>query len=154
MLKKAKHFMRDNSGGGGYIDLAVFLLVFVMAIVFALSAAGAGWHKTSAQDIASYAARQIASDGYFSGDTINDLIKVAGSGHFSIRVQTGDGYDATVPISSSETSYPTEKIQNGKSITVSVLAANNDTIGIGGVGSGSVSITGVANSVSTKFWKE
>lgn len=153
MRKKFRRFMHDTAGSGGYIDLAVFLIVFVGAIAFSISASGSGWHKTSAQDMASYAARQISADGAFSGTTIQQLSKIAGNNNFSIRVQTSDGYDATVPISSSQTSLATEEIQYGNSFTVAIYAAKNDAIGIGGVGVNSVSIAGFANGVSQKYWK-
>lgn len=139
--------------GEGYIDACVFILIAGMALAFSISVFGANWRKTTAQDFADYAARQIASDGAFSGGTIQALTQVAGSGHFSIRVRTGDGYDATVPISTANVGLATRKIQQGTAFTVVITSLDTNTIGIGGVDSGNISVYGTAGGVSARYWK-
>jgi len=114
---------------------------------------GVNWRKTSAQDYADYAARQIAADGAFSGTTVQKLTQVAGSGHFSIRIQTGDGYDVTVPISTANTNLPTKEIQQGTAFTVNITSLDTNAIGIGGVKSSNVTVCGAANGVSAHYWK-
>lgn len=150
--RAVRRVLRSKSGEG-YIDACVFILIAGMALAFSISVFGANWRKTTAQDYADFAARQIASDGAFSGSTIQSLTKVAGSGHFSIRVQTGDGYDTTVPISAANGSLPTKEFQEGTAFTVEITSLDVSAIGVGGVGSGNVTIYGAANGVSARYWK-
>ena len=136
-----------------YIDTAVFILIAGMSLALVLSVMGASWHKTNAQDYADYAARQIAADGAFSGSTIQNLTRVAGSGHFAIRVQTSDGYDQTIPISTANTTMATKEIQQGTAFTVAITSLDTNTIGVGGLGSGNVTVYGAADGVSARYWK-
>lgn len=138
--------------GEGYIDAAVFTLLAGMTLALAVSVFGANWRKTTAQDFADYAARQISADGAFSGATIQKLSRVAGSGHFSIEVKTDDGYDVSVPVTSGA-SLATEKIQEGTAFSVYLTSLENDRIGVGGLQTNSVTIYGAANGVSQHYWK-
>lgn len=146
------NILRSKSGEG-YIDACVFILIASMALALVVSVFGVEWRKTSVQSCADYAARQIATDGAFSGSTIQSLIRVVGSGHFSIHVRTGDGYDATLPISTANVGLATRKIQQGTVFTVEITSLNNDAIGVGGVESGNVAVYGAANGVSARYWK-
>lgn len=139
--------------GEAYIDAAVFVLIAGLTLALTISVFGVGWRKTSAQGFADYAARQIAADGAFSGSTIAELTQVAGSGHFSIRVTTPDGYDATVPISASNTNLPMKEIQEGTAFTVEITSLDSNTIGVKGVGNSKVAVYGAANGVSARYWK-
>lgn len=150
--RSARRILRSNSGEG-YIDACVFILIAGMTLAFVVSVFGANWRKTTAQDFADYAARQISVDGAFSGSTIQSLTRVAGSGHFSIRVQTSDGYDATVPITTNNIGITARKIQQGTAFTVKITSLDTNAIGVGGVGSGGVTVYGAANGVSARYWK-
>ena len=147
-----RRVLRSNRGEG-YIDTCVFILIAGMTLALVLSVFGVNWRKTTAQDFADYAARQIAADGAFSGSTIQELTQVAGSGHFSIRVQTSDGYDETVPISTANTNLTAKEIQQGTAFTVNISSLDQNAIGIGGVKSNNVTVYGAANGVSTHYWK-
>lgn len=149
---RLRHVLRSRQGEM-YIDAAVFILIAGLALALVVSVFGVNWRKTTAQDFADYAARQIASDGTFSGTTIGALTRVAGSGHFAIRVQTSDGYDTTVPISAAETNLPTKKIQQGTAFIVKITSLDPNVIGIGGVNTENVTVYGAANGVSNKYWK-
>ena len=151
-MKKLWAILRSRRGEM-YIDAAVFILIAGLALALVVSVFGVNWRKTTAQDYADYAARQIASDGAFSGSTIGALTRVAGSGHFAIRVQTSDGYDTTVPISTSETNLPAKEIQQGTAFTVKITSLEANTIGVGGVNTENVTVYGAANGVSNKYWK-
>ena len=150
---RATRRILKSKRGEGYIDACVFILIAGMSLALALSVFGASWRKTTAQDFADYAARQITADGAFSGSTIQNLTKVAGNGHFSIRVQTSDGYNQTVPISTANTNMATKEIQQGTAFIVAITSLDSNAIGIGGVGSGNVTVYGAANGVSAHFWK-
>lgn len=151
-MRKLQAVLRSRQGEM-YIDAAVFILIAGLALALVVSVFGVNWRKTTAQDFADYAARQIASDGAFSGSTIQALTQVAGNGHFAIRVQTSDGYDIIVPISASETNLPTKEIQQGTAFTVKITSLDSNVIGIGGVKTENVTIYGAANGVSNKYWK-
>jgi uncharacterized membrane protein len=138
--------------GEGYIDAAVFMLLTGMTLALALSIFGVNWRKTTAQDYADYAARQISADGAFSGATVQKLARVAGSGHFSIEVKTDDGYDVSVPVSTGA-SLSTEEIQEGMAYSVYITSLDRNVIGVGGLKTNSVTVYGAANGVSQKFWK-
>ncbi len=139
--------------GEGYIDAAVFMLLAGMTLALALSIFGVNWRKTTAQDYADYAARQISADGAFSGATVQKLARVAGSGHFSIEAKTYDGYDVSVPVSS-VASLSTEEIQEGMAYSVYITSLDRNVIGVGGLKTNSVTVYGAANGVSEHFWKE
>lgn len=151
-MRKLQAVLRSRQGEM-YIDTAIFILIAGLTLALVVSVFGVNWRKTTAQDYADYASRQIASDGAFSGSTIGDLTRVAGSGHFAIRVQTSDGYDITVPISTSETNLPTKEIQQGTAFTVKITSLDSNVIGIGGVNTENVTVYGAANGVSNKYWK-
>jgi uncharacterized membrane protein len=151
-MKKVQAILRSRRGEM-YIDAAVFILIAGLALALVVSVFGVNWRKTTAQDYADYAARQIASDGAFSSSTIGALTRVAGNGHFAIRVQTSDGYDMTVPISTTETNLPTKEIQQGTAFTVKITSLDANVIGVGGVNTQSVTVYGAANGVSNKYWK-
>lgn len=150
--RAARRILRSNSGEG-YIDTCVFILIAGMTLALVVSVFGVNWRKTTAQDFADYAARQIASDGAFSGSTIQKLTQVAGSGHFSIRVQTSDGYNVNVPINTANANLPTKAIQQGTAFTVNITSLDTNAIGIGGVKSNNVTVYGAANGVSAHYWK-
>ena len=151
-MKKVRTILRSRRGEM-YIDAAVFILIAGLALALVVSVFGVNWRKTTAQDYADYAARQIAADGSFSGSTIGALTRVAGSGHFAIRVQTSDGYDTTVPISTSETNLPAKEIQQGVAFTVKITSLDTNVIGVGGGNTQNVTVYGAANGVSNKYWK-
>jgi len=150
--RAARRIFRSNSGEG-YIDTCVFILIAGMTLALVVSVFGVNWRKTTAQDFADYAARQIASDGAFSGNTIQELTRVAGSGHFAVRVQTGDGYDVNVPINTANTNLTTKEIQQGTAFTVNISSLDQNAIGIGGMKSNNVTVYGAANGVSAHYWK-
>lgn len=139
--------------GEGYIDAAVFMLLTGMTLALALSIFGTSWRKTTAQDYADYAARQISSDGAFSTATVQKVVRVAGSGHFSIEIKTDDGYDVSVPVSTGA-SLSTKEIQEGMSFSVYITSLDRNVIGVGGLKTNSVAVYGAANGVSEHFWKE
>lgn len=151
-MRKLQAVLRSRQGEM-YIDTAVFILIAGLTLALVVSVFGVNWRKTTAQDYADYAARQIAADGAFSGNTIQALTQVAGSGHFAIRVQTSDGYDITVPISTSETNLPKKEIQQGTAFTVKITSLDSNAIGIGGVNTENVTVYGATNGVSNKYWK-
>lgn len=151
--RSARRILRSKSGEG-YIDACVFILIAGMTLAFVVSVFGVNWQKTSAQGFADFAARQIAADGAFSGSTVQNLTKVAGNGHFSIRLQTSDGYDATVPISTVNDGLPTKEIQEGTAFSVEITSLDTNAVGIGGVESGSVTVYGEANGISSHYWKD
>ncbi len=138
--------------GEGYIDAAVFMLLTGMTLALAVSIFGVNWRKTTAQDYADYAARQISADGAFSAATVQKVARVAGSGHFSIEVKTDAGYDVSVPVTSGA-SLATEKIQEGTAFSVYLTSLGNDRIGVGGLKTNSVTVYGAANGVSQHYWK-
>ena len=139
--------------GEGYIDAAVFMLLTGMTLALAVSIFGVNWRKTTVQDYADYAARQISTDGTFSAATVQKVARVAGSGHFSIEVKTDDGYDVSVPVSTGA-SLSTKKIQEGTAFSVYLTSLENDRIGVGGLKTDSVTVYGAANGVSQHYWKE
>ena len=139
--------------GEGYVDAAVFMLLAGMTLALAVSIFGVNWRKTTAQDYADYAARQISADGAISAATVQKLARVAGSGHFSIEVKTDDGYDVSVPVSTGA-SLSTKKIQEGTAFSVYLTSLENDRIGVGGLKTNSVTVYGAANGVSQHYWKE
>ena len=147
-----RRVLRSNRGEG-YIDTCVFVLIAGMTLALVVSVFGVNWRKTTAQDFADYAARQIAADGEFSGSTIQELTQVAGSGHFAIHVQTSDGYDETVPISTASANLIAKAIQQGTAFTVNITSLDTNAIGIGGVKSNNVTVYGAANGVSAHYWK-
>ena len=138
--------------GEGYIDAAVFLLLTGMTLALALSIFGASWRKTTAQDYADYAARQISADGAFSSATVQKVARVAGSGHFSIEVKTDDGYDVSVPVTTGA-SLSTKEIQEGTVFSVYLTSTDRNAIGVGGLKTESVTVYGAANGVSQHYWK-
>ena len=73
---------------------------------------------------------------------------------FSIRLQTSDGYDATVPISTVNDGLPTKEIQEGTAFSVEITSLDTNAVGIGGVESGSVTVYGEANGISSHYWKD
>ena len=151
-MRKLQAVLRSRQGEL-YIDTAVFILIAGLTLALVVSVFGVNWRKTTAQDYADYAARQIAADGSFSGSTIQALTQVAGSGHFAIRVQTSDGYDTTVPISASETNLPTKEIQQGTAFMVKITSLDANVVGVGGMNTENVTVYGAANGVSNKYWK-
>lgn len=151
-MKKLRAILCSRCGEM-YLDSAVFILIAGISLALVVSVCGISWRKTTAQDYADYAARQIAADGTFSGSTVVALTRVAGSGHFAIRVQTSDGYDATVPVSTSETNLPEKEIQQGTAFTVKITSLDINAIGVGGVKTKDVTVYGAANGVSCKYWK-
>lgn len=153
MLRKLWGRLLHDRQGGMYVDSGAFVLILVMGLALALSVFAVNWRKTSAQDFADYAARQISADGAFSGSTVQKLTSVAGSGYFSVRVKTDDGYDVTVPISTSQAGYTQHKIQLGTSYSVYIMSLDANVIGVGGVKTDSVSVTGQANGTSMRYWK-
>ena len=138
--------------GEGYIDAGVFMLLTGMTLALALSIFGVNWRKTTAQDYADYAARQISADGTFSAVTVQKVARVAGSGHFSIEVKTDDGYDVSVPVST-VASLPTEEIQEGTAFSVYITSLDRNAIGVGGIKTSGVTVYGAANGVSQHYWK-
>lgn len=138
--------------GEGYIDAAVFMLLTGMTLALAVSVFGVNWRKTTAQDYADYAARQISADGAFSAATVQKVARVAGSGHFSIEVKTDDGYDVSVPVTTGS-SLSAKEIQEGTAFSVYLTSLENDCIGVGGLKTDSVTVYGAANGVSQHYWK-
>lgn len=138
--------------GEGYIDVGVFVLLTGMTLALSLSVFGVNWRKTTAQDYADYAARQISADGAFSTATVQKISRVAGSGHFSIEVRTDAGYDVSVPITSGA-SLATEEIQDGTGFSVFITSLDPNVIGAGGIRTDSVSVYGAANGISERYWK-
>lgn len=138
--------------GEGYIDAAVFMLLTGMTLALAVSIFGVNWRKTTAQDYADYAARQISADGAFSGTTVQKVARVAGSGHFSIEVKTDDGYDVSVPVSTGA-ALSTKEIQEGTAFSVYLTSLDSNRIGVGGLKTDSVTVYGAANGVSQHYWK-
>lgn len=153
VLIKARRILHSNRGEA-YIDAAVFILIAGLALALTFSVFGINWRKTSAQGFADYAARQIAADGAFSGNTIRELTQVAGNGHFSIRVTTPDGYSTAVPITTANTNLPTKEIQEGTAFTVEITSIDSNTVGVNGVKNSNVAVYGAANGVSARYWKE
>lgn len=139
--------------GSMYLDTAVFVFVACMSLALTISVLAVSWRKTSAQDIADYAARQISADGAFSGSTIQKLTTVAGSGHFLIEVKSESGLDVSVPVSSSETGYALQEIQQGTGFSVTITSTDQNVIGVGGVQTNNTSVYGAANGVSARYWK-
>lgn len=138
--------------GEGYVDAAVFMLLTGMTLALALSVFGANWRKTTAQDYADYAARQISADGAFSAVTVQQLAGVAGSGHFSIEVKTDDGYDVSVPVATGS-SFSTKEMQEGTAFSVYLTSLDQNIVGVGGLKTDNVTIYGAANGVSQHYWK-
>ena len=138
--------------GEGYIDAAVFMLLTGMTLALAVSIFGVNWRKTTAQDYADYAARQISADGAFSDATVQKVARVAGSGYFSIEVKTNDGYDVSVPVTTSS-SLSTKEIQEGTAFSVYLTSLDRNAIGVGGLKTDSVTVYGAANGVSQHYWK-
>lgn len=138
--------------GEGYIDAAVFMLLAGMTLALAVSIFGVNWRKTTAQDYADYAARQISADGAFSAETVQKVARVAGSRHFSIEVKTDDGYDGSVPISNG-VSLSTKEIQEGTAFSVYITSLERNAIGVGGLKNNDVVVYGAANGVSAHYWK-
>ncbi|MFT8888975.1 MAG: DUF4320 family protein [Ethanoligenens sp.] len=151
MRKMFWKFLRDKKGSV-YIDTSVFLWVVLMSLALALSVFAFSWRKSTAQDFADYAARQIAADGAFSNATVQRLTQVAGNGHFSIEVKTADGYDMSVPICT-DTALNTEEIQQGTAFSVYITSLDQNVIGVGGVQTNSVTVYGTAGGVSARYWK-
>ncbi|MFT8888173.1 MAG: DUF4320 family protein [Ethanoligenens sp.] len=145
------HVLKSRRGEG-YVDAAVFMLLTGMTLALAVSVFGVNWRKTTAQDYADYAARQISADGAFSGATVQKLAGVAGSGHFSIEGKTDDGSDVAVPVTTSS-SFSTKEIQEGTAFSVYLTSLDRNTIGVGGLKTNSVTIYGAANGVSQHYWK-
>lgn len=135
-----------------YLDAAVFVLIAGIALALVVSVCGTSWRKTSAQDYADYAARQIASDGAFSAATVQKVARVAGSGHFSIEVRTDDGYDVSVPVTTTA-SLSTKELQEGTTFSVYLTSLDSNRIGVGGMKTESVIVYGAANGVSARYWK-
>lgn len=138
--------------GEGYIDAAVFMLLSGMTLALAVSIFGVSWRKTTAQDYANYAARQISADGAFSAATVQKVARVAGSGHFSIEVKTDDGYDASVPVTTGA-SLSAKEIQEGTAFSVYITSLDSNKIGVGGLKTNSVTVYGAANGMSQRYWK-
>lgn len=151
MRKVFRKFFRDKRGMV-YIDTSVFLWIAIMCLALVLSVCAVSWRKTTAQDFADYAARQIAADGAFSSATVQKLTRVAGSGHFAIEVKTDNGYNLSVPIRT-DTTLTTEEIQQGTAFSVYITSLDQNVIGVGGVQTNSVSVYGAANGVSARYWK-
>ena len=141
-----------SKSGEGYIDAAVFMLVAGMTLALAVSIFGVNWRKTTAQDYADYAARQISADGAFSAATVQKVARVAGNGHFSIEVKTDDGFDVSVPVSTGA-SLSAKEIQEGTAFSVYITSLDSNKIGVGGLKTNSVTVYGAANGMSQRYWK-
>lgn len=150
-MRRLKSILRSKAGGM-YVDSAFFIWLAVAATALVLSVFAVSWGKTSSQNFADYAARQISADGSFSADTVKKLAKVAGSGHFEMEVKADDGYDATVPVGSSsscaEADFPL-----GTSFTVRIVPQDSYRIGIGGIKTVAAVVGGAADGVTTRYWK-
>lgn len=139
--------------GYAFIDAAVILMVVCLMLALILSVFGVNARKTSAEDFANYAARQISLDGAFSGDTIKKLVTIAGNGNFSISVKTQDGtYSSTID-SSSESLTPV-RIELGDQFTVTITSLKGNAIGIGGLGGGTANVVARSAGVGEVYWKE